>query len=219
MWDYDVYVKAAEITSGIRQLLPNVAREILSLLPGVENGADADITILFSDIEGYTSMTERVGDAASLAVLATHDRIVRSALAGHGGREVKHTGDGIMAFFPCAGRAVECALAIQDEISAYNEHRPLEEPLRVAIGINTGSPIRDHGDLYGRAVIVAARAVEIAGGGRVVVTDVVRQLAAGRRIAFEVIPGASLAGLAETPTVYRAVRPPTVVRPDSGDAL
>lgn len=212
-------MKATEIAAGIRRLFTDVERDILSLLPSLDTGTEADITILFSDIEGYTSMTERVGDEASLDILATHDRILRSALAGHGGREVKHTGDGIMAFFPCAARAVECGLAIQDSISAYNEHRPLRETLRVAIGINTGSPIRDHGDLYGRAVIVAARVVEIAGGGRVVVTDVVRQLAAGRRISFEVIPGVSLAGFAEAPTVYRAVRTPTVLRPDSGEAL
>jgi adenylate cyclase len=200
-------VKAAELTTGIRQLLPGVAREILSLLPTADPRAGADITIIFTDIDGYTSMTERLGDRASQAMLRVHNRVVRDALAVHGGREVKHTGDGIMAFFTCAARAVECALSIQDGVAAYNRRRGGSEPLRVAIGLNTGSPIREDGDLYGTAVIVAARAVELAAGGEIVVTDVVRQLAAGKGLRFDALPGTHLEGITETPSLYLASRP------------
>jgi len=200
-------VKAAEITTGIRQLLPTVAREILSLLPTADPRAAADITILFTDMDGYTSMTERLGDRASQAMLRAHNHIVREALAARGGREVKHTGDGIMAFFPCAARAVECALEIQDAITAYNQRRKGREPLRVAVGLNTGSPIREDGDLYGTAVIVAARCVDLAAGGEVVVTDVVRQLAAGKGLRFDPLPSAELEGLTDVPALYLATRP------------
>jgi len=214
-------VKAAEITTGIRQLLPTVAREILSLLPNPDAIAAADITILFTDIDGYTSMTERLGDRASQSMLRAHNHVVRTALTSHGGREVKHTGDGIMAFFPCAARAVECALEIQDTIEGYNQRRRQKEPLRVAIGLNTGSPIREEGDLYGTAVILAARAVDLASGGEVVVTDVVRQLAAGKGLAFEPLPGADLEGLTEIPSLYLASRrgKPQVAIVSSDDAL
>lgn len=212
-------MKAAEITTGIRQLLPSVAREILSLLPAPDATAGADITILFTDIDGYTAMTERLGDRASQAMLRAHNHIVRQALAGHGGREVKHTGDGIMAFFPCAARAVECALAIQDGISTYNHRRRDREPLRVAVGLNTGSPIREDGDLYGTAVIVAARCVDLAAGGEVVVTDVVRQLAAGKGLFFEPLPSADLEGLTDVPALYLASRPAAAHAASSDDAL
>ena len=212
-------MKAAEITTGIRQLLPTVAREILSLLPTIDATAAADITILFTDIDGYTSMTERLGDRASQAMLRAHNHTVRQALAGHGGREVKHTGDGIMAFFSCAARAVECALAIQDAISAYNQRRKDREPLRVAVGLNTGSPIREDGDLYGTAVIIAARAVDFAAGGEVVVTDVVRQLAAGKGLAFEALPSVDLEGLTDTPALFLASRPVLLSGASSDDAL
>jgi adenylate cyclase len=212
-------VKAAEITTSIRQLLPTVAREILSLLPAADVSGAADITILFTDIDGYTSLTERLGDRASQAMLRAHNHIVREALAGHSGREVKHTGDGIMAFFPCAARAVECALAIQDAIAAYNHRRKDREPLRVAVGLNTGSPIREEGDLYGTAVIIAARAVDLAAGGEVVVTDVVRQLAAGKGLAFEPLPSINLEGLTDTPALYLASRLPMLASASSDDAL
>jgi class 3 adenylate cyclase len=212
-------VKAAEITTSIRQLLPTVAREILSYLPAPDASGIADITILFTDIDGYTSMTERLGDRASQAMLRAHNHVVRQALAGHGGREVKHTGDGIMAFFSCAARAVECALAIQDGITTFNHRRRDRELLRVAVGLNTGSPIREDGDLYGTAVIVAARAVDLAAGGEVVVTDVVRQLAAGKGLSFEPLPSADLEGLTDVPALYLASRPESVEGASSDDAL
>ena len=212
-------MKAAEITTSIRQLLPTVAREILSYLPAPDASGIADITILFTDIDGYTSMTERLGDRASQTMLRAHNHVVRQALAGHGGREVKHTGDGIMAFFSCAARAVECALAIQDGITTFNHRRRDREPLRVAVGLNTGSPIREDGDLYGTAVIVAARAVDLAAGGEVVVTDVVRQLAAGKGLSFEPLPSADLEGLTDVPALYLASRLVSVEGASSDDAL
>lgn len=212
-------MKAAEITTSIRQLLPTVAREILSYLPAPDASGIADITILFTDIDGYTSMTERLGDRASQSMLRAHNHVVRQALAAHGGREVKHTGDGIMAFFSCAARAVECALAIQDGITTFNHRRRDREPLRVAVGLNTGSPIREDGDLYGTAVIVAARAVDLAAGGEVVVTDVVRQLAAGKGLSFEPLPSADLEGLTDVPALYLASRPMSVESASSDEAL
>jgi adenylate cyclase len=199
-------VKTAEITSSLKQLLPGVAREILSLLPGPDPAA-YDITILFTDIAGYTALTERLGDRASQAMLRAHNRVVRKALTDHGGHEVKHTGDGIMAFFSCAARAVECALAIQDALAEYNGKKTeAAEPLRVAIGLNSGSPIRENGDFYGTAVIVAARAVDVAHGGEIVVTDVVRQLAAGKQLRFEPLPATALDGITDVPALYRAER-------------
>ncbi len=56
-------------------------------------------TILFTDMEGSTSLTQQLGDARAMSLLRTHDEIVREALATHGGSEVKHTGDGVMAAF------------------------------------------------------------------------------------------------------------------------
>src|SRR5215213_8293678 len=69
--------------------------------------------ILFTDLEGSTSLTQQMGDAAAMKVLRRHDAIVRSALERTGGTEVKHTGDGIMASFPSVPAAIEAAVSIQ----------------------------------------------------------------------------------------------------------
>jgi class 3 adenylate cyclase len=197
-------VKAPELTSSIRLLLPAIARDFFDLL-AERNLPGADLTILFTDIDGYTATTERLGDRAAQALVRAHDRIVRAALSLHGGREVKHTGDGIMAFFTSAASAVDCALEIQTKTEAYNRGRR-REPLRVAIGLNSGSPIREGGDLHGTPVIVAARAVDLAAGGEVVVTDVVRQLTAGKGLQYDALPEVTLEGFSEAAFLYRVSR-------------
>ena len=64
-------------------------------------------------MEGSTALTERLGDAKAREVLRNHERIVREALRAHGGAEVKAMGDGFMASFSSATRALECAIAMQ----------------------------------------------------------------------------------------------------------
>lgn len=70
-------------------------------------------TVLFIDIVGSTMLTQSLGDDGAMVVLGVHDSIVRNALNESGGREVKHTGDGIMASFASAAAAVRCATRIQ----------------------------------------------------------------------------------------------------------
>ena len=71
------------------------------------------VTILFTDMEGSTALTQHLGDAKAQEILRAHNAIIRDALTAHGGNETKHTGDGIMASFGSAAGALECAVAIQ----------------------------------------------------------------------------------------------------------
>ncbi|MEE8550556.1 MAG: adenylate/guanylate cyclase domain-containing protein, partial [Gemmatimonadota bacterium] len=75
--------------------------------------ASAFRTILFTDVEGSTALTQRLGDAKARDLLREHERIVREALKAHGGSEVKTMGDGFMASFSSATKALECAIAMQ----------------------------------------------------------------------------------------------------------
>jgi hypothetical protein len=75
-------------------------------------------TILFTDLEGSTAMAEELERSAFMSLLTEHDLIIRRSLVASGGREVKHTGDGIMASFDQVANSLECALAIQAGISA-----------------------------------------------------------------------------------------------------
>src|SRR3984893_11940382 len=76
--------------------------------------------ILFTDIEGSTARTMRIGAAGAMRLLRTHETIARAAVSTHAGIEVKHTGDGIMASFPSVTEAVKCAIEIQRRIGERN---------------------------------------------------------------------------------------------------
>jgi class 3 adenylate cyclase/pimeloyl-ACP methyl ester carboxylesterase len=140
------------------------------------------VTILFTDVEGSTALTQRLGDARAREVLRTHERTVREALKRHGGSEVKTLGDGFMASFSSATRALECAIAIQRAFAEHNE--TAEEPIRVRIGLNAGEPIVEERDLFGTAVNMAARIAAKAQGAEILASDVVRQLVAGKGFLF-----------------------------------
>jgi class 3 adenylate cyclase len=141
------------------------------------------VTILFTDIEGSTTLTQRVGDAAAQRVVRAHNTVVRDALRNNGGSETKHTGDGIMASFPLASGAIEAAIAIQRTVAAHSEAHP-ETAFRVRIGLNAGEPVVEEEDLFGTAVQLARRVCDHSEAGTILVTDVVRQLAAGKRYLF-----------------------------------
>jgi class 3 adenylate cyclase len=139
-------------------------------------------TILFTDVEESTALTDRLGDAKARDVLRTHERIVREALRSHGGSEVKTMGDGFMASFSSATKALECAIAIQRSFEEHNE--AAEEPIRVRVGLNAGEPIAEEEDLFGTAVIRAARIAALAAGGEILVANVVRELSEGKGFLF-----------------------------------
>jgi class 3 adenylate cyclase len=140
-------------------------------------------TILFTDIEGSTLLTQRAGDAIAQEVVRAHNAIVRDALGRHGGTEIKHTGDGIMASFPLASSALQAAIDIQRQVERYGEENP-ESAFRVSIGLNAGEPVVEEQDLYGTAVQLAARICSQAEGGEILVSNVVRELAAGKGFLF-----------------------------------
>jgi class 3 adenylate cyclase len=158
-----------------------------------KNGHDPGTrTILFTDIVGSTGMTQRLGDEASFALLSVHDRIVRHALAGNSGREVKHTGDGIMAAFTSAACAVRCAMAAMQAVVA---HRPdLHPPLRLRVGIAAGEPIEHANDLFGTTVQLASRLCTHAEPQQILVSNVVAELCAGKLLPMRQVGPLSLKG-------------------------
>jgi class 3 adenylate cyclase len=139
-------------------------------------------TILFTDVEGSTALTQRLGDAKARELLRENERMVREALKSHAGSEFKTMGDGFMTSFSSATRALECAIAVQRAFAKHNESA--EEPILVRVGLNAGEPIAEDDDLYGTAVNEAARITATAKGGEILVSDVVRQLAKGKDFMF-----------------------------------
>lgn len=139
-------------------------------------------TILFTDLQGHNQIVQRLGDAAALPVLRRHEEITRRALHTHGGADVKALGDGFMASFPSAQRALDCAMELQRAFEAHSETS--DEPLQIRVGVNAGEPIAEDDDLFGTAVITASRLAGMADGGEILVSGVVRELAAGKSFLF-----------------------------------
>ncbi len=139
-------------------------------------------TVLFTDIAGHTEMMRRLGDEKGRDVLREHERITREALKAHGGSEIKTMGDGFMASFASAAAALGCAVAIQRALAQHNE--TAAEPIRVRIGLNAGEPIAEDEDLFGAAVIRAARVAALAQAGEILATNVIRELAEGKGFLF-----------------------------------
>jgi class 3 adenylate cyclase len=139
-------------------------------------GQEGTVTVMFSDIAGYSAITQRLGDRAAHELLRAHNVVLREELARHGGQEVKTQGDGFMVAFPSATRALRCAIAIQKAFQRYCLEHP-DEPIRVHIGLHTGEPIRDAGDLLGQTVIVASRLSDLAGPGEILVSSLLHELA------------------------------------------
>jgi DNA-binding NarL/FixJ family response regulator/class 3 adenylate cyclase len=152
----------------------------------------AFVSILFTDLVGSTAMWHHHSDEAADALRRQHFEALRAAVAEHGGREVKSTGDGLMVVFTSATAAVRCAVAMQRATTGA------ERGPQLRVGIDAGEPIDDDGDVYGTPVIVASRLCDAADAGEILVSDLVRQVA-GRRSAELLRPAGSvrLKGIAD----------------------
>ncbi len=157
-------------------------------------------TILFTDVEGSTALTQRLGDAKARDLLREHERMIREALKAYGGSEVKTMGDGFMASFSSATKALECAIAMQRAFAEHNESA--EEPINVRVGLNAGEPIAEDEDLFGTAVNLAARICSQAEAGQILAPIVVRELAAGKQFMFADLGETELRGFEDPVRLY-----------------
>jgi class 3 adenylate cyclase len=150
-------------------------------------------TVLFTDIVESTSLTQQMGDEAAMEFLRVHDSVVRDALKAAHGREVKHTGDGIMASFVSAAGAVRCAAQIQRELArrvkGENNH-----PIKVRIGGAAGEPVERDDDIFGSTVQLAARLCSHAEPDQILVSSVVADLCIGKGLTFRPLGEVSLKG-------------------------
>ncbi|HVF19982.1 MAG TPA: adenylate/guanylate cyclase domain-containing protein [Mycobacteriales bacterium] len=133
-------------------------------------------TLLFTDIVGSTGRAQQMGDVAWRGLLGEHHALVRRELVAHHGREIKTIGDGFLARFDSPAAALRCAMAIRDGV------RQLD--LEIRAGVHTGECEVQGNDLVGIALHVAARIVTLAGVGEVLVSHLVKDLAAGSGLRF-----------------------------------
>jgi pimeloyl-ACP methyl ester carboxylesterase len=156
-----------------------IVGEIEEFLTGARAAHATDrvlATVLFTDIVGSTERAAELGDSAWRALLQSHDESVRRQLGAHGGREVKHTGDGFLATFAGPARAVRCASTIASELAQLG--------ISVRAGLHTGECEQRGDDVGGLAVHIGARIGALAGPGEVLVSGTLRDLVLGSGIEF-----------------------------------
>jgi class 3 adenylate cyclase len=193
------------VASKIIEVAPEIADGFLggcevnlvgaALVPGGAGGdRDPGIrTVMFTDIVDSTAFTQRLGDDAAMDWIHVHDKVVREALGALGGREVKHTGDGIMACFVSTVAAVRCATQIQRAL-AEHEQAHGDMPVKVRIGAAAGEPVENHLDLFGSTVQLAARLCSHAEPRQSLVSNAVAELCIGKGLAFQDLGEISLKG-------------------------
>ena len=117
-------------------------------------------------------MLERLGQARWLGAMAEYEELLRASITEHGGTLIKALGDGHLAAFPSARAALRCAVEVQRALPLAGA-----PDLRVRMGMHTGEPALREDDLHGRTVVKAARIADLAHGGQVLVSGIVRELA------------------------------------------
>lgn len=185
-------------------LLGNLGLNALQLLSGDttsdRSGTPQELVVMFTDLEGFTRFTSQEGDAAAIALLAEHQRLVGPVVRRAGGRVVKRLGDGLLLTFTDAENAV----------CAATELLPCApEPLRLRAGAHLGETLVVRDDVLGNVVNIAARVTEHAGGGTALVTKEVR-VAAGdmAKVSFGKGHRVRLKGVPDRVTVYPVVPTP-----------
>jgi len=158
-------------------------------------------TIMFTDIVGSTELTQKLGDQAAMKIVEAHDKIVRTALRAHGGREVKHLGDGIMAVFLSPEDACACATQIQRDLRTLEGATPA--PIWLKIGAATGDPVERDGDFFGSTVQLASRLCAHAQAGQTVVSSAVCQNMHG--MLFDDLGEVSLKGFTAPVRAHRLI--------------
>jgi class 3 adenylate cyclase len=182
------------------------------LLPDSADTRDPGIrTILFTDIVDSTALTESMGDEAAMAMIRVHDTVVRDALSAFGGREVKHTGDGIMASFLSSAGAVKCASQIQRDLAKHRVRGPGNCQIKVRVGAAAGEPVEHHNDLFGATVQLAARLCSHALPEQIIVSNAIADLCVGKGFQFQDLGEVPLKGF-ERPVRIHAVEWPGEAR-------
>ena len=148
---------AAGALHGPRRIAENVVMAVDPFDTGV-------VTVMFTDVEGSTDLTRRLGDEAARRTIENHRRIVRETLAAHDGREIDSIGDGFMLTFLSTRRAIACAIAIQKALAEHAREHP-EEEVKLRIGLNVGEVLERGGHPFGAAVNATQRVGAHAKGG------------------------------------------------------
>ncbi len=159
------------------------------------------VTVVFTDLEGFTLFTDTHGDGAAAALLSEHYRAAGPVVRRWRGRIVKHLGDGLLCTFPDANSGIRAALELLETSPS---------PLRLRAGLHVGEAVVSKDDVFGQVVNIAARVAETAKGNQVVVTvETSRAAGAIAGVDFRHLRKRRLKGISQRVELCEAIPVPT----------
>lgn len=177
----------APYSDDVAALVAEIERFVTGEAPTIRVGDRQMAAVLFTDIVGSTEAAGAAGDASWRGVLDAHDRIVGQVVDRHGGRVVKNTGDGVLAVFDLASRAVRAAVDLRAQLTSIG--------VRLRQGIHVGELVDRDGDIAGLAVHVAARVMGAAESGEILTSATVPLVIDRSSTGFESRGHAELKGI------------------------
>ena len=156
------------------------------------------LTVVFTDLVSSTRVFDHQGDAEGRRTFREIEGLISDLAAKHDGRLIKNLGDGSLLTFGSTSAAISFALELQERMAG--------RPVEMRIGMAAGEPIQEDGDVHGSVVVQASRIADLGGAGDVIVSDSVRQLAAGKGFGFHPMGELPLKGFEEPQRVWAATR-------------
>lgn len=173
------------------------------------------LTILLTDIKGFTSKTSLSSRSQTVELLKKHKEIVVPVIEKRGGRVVKNIGDAFLAVFESPTEAVLCGIDIQENLKKHNEDKNSSEKIEIRIAINSGEvAVSPEGDVFGEPVNITSRLESIAEAGQVFFTEAVYLAMNKNEVPSSEIGYRQFKGIPQKIKVYRVLRETPVGKPE-----
>ncbi len=167
--------------------------------------ASRTLTVVFTDIKGFTERTSKGSRADLLRMLERHEELLLPLVGRYGGRVVKTIGDAFMLAFDSPTNAVLCGLMMQETLREHNAAKPDPEHIEIRVAMHTGEVELVGNDLYGETVNIAARLEGIAKPGDVWFSDTTYGAMHRSEVPTSVVGEFSLKGIPEKVRVHQVL--------------
>lgn len=162
-----------------------------------------NLTIMFTDMVGFTERTSRQSRAQNKSMLQQHDSLLLPVVAQFGGRRIKSIGDSLLVTFHSPTDAVRCGMALHDKLAEFNEGRPFAEQMHIRVAINVGEVRVEGKDIFGEPVNVAARVESVTPSDQIYFTEAVYLAMNKAEVPCELVGIEKLKGIPEPVKLFR----------------
>jgi len=167
-----------------------------------------NLTIMFTDIEGFSELVANLPRTVSKNILQIHDRILSRVIKNFGGNTIKSIGDSFLVTFRSPTDAVLCGMAMHDALWDANKNNDLEIPLAIRVSLNAGEVRLSNHDVFGEAVNIASRLEKITPTNAVYLTEAVYLSMSKSEVNLEKIDSFQFKGITDKVNVYQARHKP-----------